>query len=440
MSRGHSLIEGRDGSLAVLRSALRSGAQRGHLVVVRGPAGIGKTALLEAAARRWGSQGVPVARVDGGTAGDRCGVDAVVRGLREDFDRFGDAGLIDAINALVRCNRRGLGAGAVTELHRVFGRIGGLGPAVVLIDDLLDIEDPEPLLLAARRPGCLVVAAVRTDAGTTPTSGPLLDVADEVLDLGPLDAEEAATVAGDDLDDSVHQALRAALGPLHGNPGTLLATLEALRERGRLVDVDGRLHLAEPDAPIALPDDHDLLRRMRRIGALASRLLAVVATSGVLEVDDLARVADELGEDLAACGRTLDRLVEEGLLVVDGWGRSWCVCEALAASASSAARRRRAGEGDVLVGTFPKTVGATVDSAAQPRTWSVTDRHIVELVAAGLTNRRIGTELGLSEKTVEGHLTRLFAESGCRSRVELVAQASLEGLLGGAAELGRPAA
>ena len=47
------------------------------------------------------------------------------------------------------------------------------------------------------------------------------------------------------------------------------------------------------------------------------------------------------------------------------------------------------------------------------------EREIAELVAEGRTNREIGAELFLSEKTVEGHLTRIFAKLGVTSRVEV---------------------
>jgi DNA-binding CsgD family transcriptional regulator len=47
------------------------------------------------------------------------------------------------------------------------------------------------------------------------------------------------------------------------------------------------------------------------------------------------------------------------------------------------------------------------------------EREIAELVAEGRTNREIGAELFLSEKTIEGHLTRIFAKLGVTSRVEV---------------------
>jgi ATP/maltotriose-dependent transcriptional regulator MalT len=49
-------------------------------------------------------------------------------------------------------------------------------------------------------------------------------------------------------------------------------------------------------------------------------------------------------------------------------------------------------------------------------TLSGREREIAELVAEGRTNREIGADLFLSEKTVEGHLTRVFAKLGVASR------------------------
>jgi DNA-binding NarL/FixJ family response regulator len=47
------------------------------------------------------------------------------------------------------------------------------------------------------------------------------------------------------------------------------------------------------------------------------------------------------------------------------------------------------------------------------------EREIADRVAEGRTNREIGGELFLSEKTVEGHLTRIFAKLGVTSRAEV---------------------
>ncbi|HWI74925.1 MAG TPA: helix-turn-helix transcriptional regulator, partial [Baekduia sp.] len=45
------------------------------------------------------------------------------------------------------------------------------------------------------------------------------------------------------------------------------------------------------------------------------------------------------------------------------------------------------------------------------------EREIADLVADGRTNREIAAELFLSEKTIESHLTKVFAKLGVSGRV-----------------------
>ncbi|WP_207206921.1 LuxR family transcriptional regulator [Nocardioides ganghwensis] len=47
---------------------------------------------------------------------------------------------------------------------------------------------------------------------------------------------------------------------------------------------------------------------------------------------------------------------------------------------------------------------------------------VADLVSRGMTNREVGTELFVSTKTVQYHLTRIYAKLGIRSRGELAAQ------------------
>jgi DNA-binding NarL/FixJ family response regulator len=48
------------------------------------------------------------------------------------------------------------------------------------------------------------------------------------------------------------------------------------------------------------------------------------------------------------------------------------------------------------------------------------DRDAAALVARGRTNREVAAALFLSEKTIENHLSRVYAKLGVRSRAELV--------------------
>ena len=44
------------------------------------------------------------------------------------------------------------------------------------------------------------------------------------------------------------------------------------------------------------------------------------------------------------------------------------------------------------------------------------------VIVAGLTNKEIGRALDLSPRTVETHLTHLFAKLGVKNRVQLTAR------------------
>ncbi len=59
------------------------------------------------------------------------------------------------------------------------------------------------------------------------------------------------------------------------------------------------------------------------------------------------------------------------------------------------------------------------DSVPEGPGFSPREREVATLVAEGATNRRVARVLGLSEKTVEGHMHRLFTKLGVRSRAEV---------------------
>lgn len=76
------------------------------------------------------------------------------------------------------------------------------------------------------------------------------------------------------------------------------------------------------------------------------------------------------------------------------------------------------------------TVYAAADLAAvrrAPRTPSDRERQVLAAVVAGRTNAEIAASLGLSEKTIETHLHRLFDRYAVLSRTELAVLAVEEG-------------
>ncbi|GAA3748214.1 LuxR family transcriptional regulator [Streptomyces tremellae] len=376
-------MQGRDDELALLLRALTDSAP--SLTVLRGPAGVGRTSLLGAVGRMLRAEGWRVlpALPAGGRA-DTFGATALVRAVRDHFEQFDDVGLADALGLVARADALGPAArpghaegpagadwdpATVAAFDVLFGRLARQGRVAVLVDDAQDVAEPAPLLAAARRAGCPVLAAVREEGtARSPGLAELLATADRVVALGPLADEVAESLvrraAGTRPDEAVPGALRAALGPLFTRPGTLLATVAALRESGRLVSHRGRTCLRDPARPIELSADDHLLRRIRGMGALAERLTASVAAWDGAEVGDLPLLADVLGVRLDDCGRMLDTLIDADVLVVDAEGRMRCRCPALAASV---ARRSPDGSGTALHAAVAERLlarGAEADFAA----------------------------------------------------------------------------
>jgi DNA-binding CsgD family transcriptional regulator len=82
---------------------------------------------------------------------------------------------------------------------------------------------------------------------------------------------------------------------------------------------------------------------------------------------------------------------------------------------------------DVLARRHRLDVGAGVatQSVLTPR-----EEEVMRLVAAGLTNREIGAQLYISEKTASVHVSNVLGKLGASGRAEAVAVAHRRGLLG----------
>jgi DNA-binding NarL/FixJ family response regulator len=82
---------------------------------------------------------------------------------------------------------------------------------------------------------------------------------------------------------------------------------------------------------------------------------------------------------------------------------------------------RRAAAGGLAFGVRPGTGAALSDR----------EREVLRLMVDGASNDEIGGRLGISARTVESHLRRLFERFGVASRTELAARALREGWLEG---------
>ncbi len=67
--------------------------------------------------------------------------------------------------------------------------------------------------------------------------------------------------------------------------------------------------------------------------------------------------------------------------------------------------------------------------SAEPIVLSPKERRVLACVIAGLSNDEMATDLSVTSRTVEAHLTRLYQRFGVSSRTELAARALQEGWL-----------
>ncbi|WP_206794712.1 LuxR family transcriptional regulator [Amycolatopsis sp. MtRt-6] len=326
MIRDCGALPGRGDEVAALEKV----AGRPVLVVLRGAAGVGKTAVLGAVREKWRERGMKIVHVcfSAGVSGE-FGVPAVLAAFRAEFGTRCDTRLA-AVNRLCGTGSSPSDPALFTELTRLFGALRQSGPTAVVFDDLHAVPDPGFTIAAARYAGCTVLAACRDDEAVEPTV--LSAFADQVVDLRPLPdcAIDELIAARGPVDPAVGPALRAALGSLRGNPGAVQAIHDELERAGRLVPVRGVRCLADPTAPIALPPGHGLVRQVTQLPEPAPALVALAGVAGTIPVDDVLRLAETAGWEPAACGRAADRLVAAGLLGCDERGELFVPCPALA--------------------------------------------------------------------------------------------------------------
>ncbi len=107
-----------------------------------------------------------------------------------------------------------------------------------------------------------------------------------------------------------------------------------------------------------------------------------------------------------------------------------------ALGAELAGRRRDAVELYRRAGAFGEVV--RLDAEFTPRgrrdrhsvELSEREREVAELVGEGKANKAIAAALGISERTVENHLTSIFKKTGVASRAELIARSARTGSFG----------
>ena len=196
---------------------------------------------------------------------------------------------------------------------------------------------------------------------------------------------------------------------------------------------------AEP-IRVAIVDDHPVVREGTAALLGAQPGLAIVGTAASL--DEAAPLLDPVRVDVLLLDIRLG--AESGLTLLAGDAPRPAVVVLTAYDYPQyAAAARRLGASGFVVKTAPVAelveaircaaagglaVGCGPDAAAAS-TLSRREREVVGLVADGRSNDEIGAARGITTKTVEGHLRRLFERLGAQSRTELATRAVREGWL-----------
>jgi DNA-binding NarL/FixJ family response regulator len=196
---------------------------------------------------------------------------------------------------------------------------------------------------------------------------------------------------------------------------------------------------------VYLLDDHEIVRRGLRELLAATDDLVVVGESGLAEeavrripalrpdvaVFD-ARLPD--GSGIEACRRV--RSVDPSIrgLILTSFDDEHAVAAAVLAGASGFLLKdirgnriveaiRRVASGENLLDTEPARELAGrwrrgVETDPRLRTLTPQERLVLAHIAEGLTNRQIGEEMSLAEKTVKNYITSVLAKMGLESRTQ----------------------
>lgn len=197
----------------------------------------------------------------------------------------------------------------------------------------------------------------------------------------------------------------------------------------------------EPSIRVAIVDDHpSIVAALTAAIGAAGDLVLIGSGRTLTDAIDLAARVDVLVCDVqldgGAEGLRLLEATRHGsarVLLLSGFGHSSVIRAAIERGA--AGYLDKGVEVEVIVAAI-RTIaaGGTAFRSADPQAWQAAPRRpsdreieVITGVVAGSTNGEVAARLGLSEKTIESHLHRLFDRYGVLSRTELAVLAMNEG-------------
>ncbi|MGY1731577.1 AAA family ATPase [Geodermatophilus sp. SYSU D01045] len=273
-ARGSELV-GRRAECEVLRAFLERAAAGGDVLLVTGDRGVGRTALLDAAAASAAAAGALVLRA----AGVESEADVDHAGLHQlllplpggPVDPSGprDDALAAAVSSAPAAAPGPLAVAAATSA--LLDRAAGGRPVLLVVDDLPELDRASARVLgllarrlAGRRWGVLAAAGTAGD--------PVLrDAAPALLELGPLDDPSSAELLRARRPDLPAPVRRRVLDAARGNPLALLELPDLLAGQ-------------EPGGPLPLPPgtrlDAAFARPVGRLPAATRALLLLAALEG----------------------------------------------------------------------------------------------------------------------------------------------------------------
>lgn len=214
-------------------------------------------------------------------------------------------------------------------------------------------------------------------------------------------------------------------------------------------------------ARILVVEDHEVIRGVIRLACEQAPDLELIAEvedgKAALEICRRER-PDAIVLDLALPGgvqglEVARRIQEEALptrvLVLTGRSDERAVFESVRAGAdgfmeksagvrhiADAIRRVAAGERVFTAGQeraafqeLGRVARRTHDEATARALLSARELEILEYVSLGLTVRQVASRLGLSPRTVESHVVRVYRKLGVRNRVQALSRAAALGLV-----------
>jgi DNA-binding NarL/FixJ family response regulator len=208
---------------------------------------------------------------------------------------------------------------------------------------------------------------------------------------------------------------------------------------------------AEKPITVFLLDDHEIVRRGVRdlleadpgikvvgeAGTAASAIARIPALRPDVAVLDV-RLPD--GDGVTVCREIRSRMPEVACLMLTSFGDEDALLDAIMAGAAGyvlkqirgtdlVAAVRTVGAGQSMLD--PRAAGqlmARLRDKRQERDplagLTPQERKILELIGDGLTNRQIGEQLFLAEKTVKNYISGLFAKLGMERRTQAAALAA----------------